>query len=187
LLCRKTGELPEWIDHANIVIEASRATASYEEQVGDGLLEMVKAQIDAVQLNVRGGNHPQDGGETQSIDSEFVRTYAGSSEAIAARAAHAAEHVLRQEAAGRSWVNSSCWTVQVGTVIRHSRYGYRGVVYGYDPCCMASESWQQQMNVSRLQSGAGTRLYKWLCAFAAAIDDSCWCRTTVLPCVGRQP
>ena len=148
--------MPEWVDHANIVIEASQATAAPCESTADGLLGMVKAQIEAVQMNIRGGHHSQDGGEMQSIDSEFVRTYGGSNEAIAARAAHTAKHVLHQEAAGRSCAESSCWKVQVGTIIRHNCYGYRGVIYGYDPCCMASESWQQQMNVIRLESGAGT-------------------------------
>ena len=77
------------------------------------------------------------------------------------RAAHAAEHVLRREAAGRGWAGSSCWAVEVGTIIRHRRYGYRGVVYGYDPCCMASEAWQQRMNVAGLESGAGTLLVEY--------------------------
>ena len=121
---------------------------------------MVRAQIEAVQVNIRGSNHPQHNG-TESVDSELVRTYAGSSDAVAARAAHAAEHVLRREAAGRGWAGSSCWAVEVGTIIRHRRYGYRGVVYGYDPCCMASESWQQRMNVAGLESGAGTLLVEY--------------------------
>lgn len=122
---------------------------------------MIRAQIEAVQTNIRGSNHPQHNGTTESVDSEFVRTYAGSSDAAAARAARAAEHVLRREAAGRGWAGSSCWAVEVGTIIRHRRYGYRGVVYGYDPCCMASESWQQRMNVARLESGAGALLVEY--------------------------
>lgn len=29
----------------------------------------------------------------------------------------------------------------VGQVIRHRRYGYRGVIFGVDPVCTASEAW----------------------------------------------
>jgi heat shock protein HspQ len=29
----------------------------------------------------------------------------------------------------------------VGQVVRHKRYGYRGVIVGYDPCCKAEDDW----------------------------------------------
>jgi heat shock protein HspQ len=30
-----------------------------------------------------------------------------------------------------------------GDVVRHRRYGYRGVIFGGDPVCTASEAWYQ--------------------------------------------
>ena len=32
---------------------------------------------------------------------------------------------------------------ELGTVINHNLYGYRGVVVAVDPCCMAGEIWYQ--------------------------------------------
>jgi heat shock protein HspQ len=31
----------------------------------------------------------------------------------------------------------------IGEVVRHRRYGYRGVIFGWDPVCTASEDWYQ--------------------------------------------
>ena len=46
----------------------------------------------------------------------------------------------------------SSGTVQfkVGDVIRHRRYHYRGVIYGWDPECKAEEEWMQQMRIDQL-------------------------------------
>lgn len=33
---------------------------------------------------------------------------------------------------------------QVGDVIHHRRYGYRGAVFGRDPSCAADEAWYQK-------------------------------------------
>ena len=43
-------------------------------------------------------------------------------------------------------------TVQfkVGDVIRHRRYHYRGVIYGWDAECKAEEDWMQQMRIDQL-------------------------------------
>jgi len=32
---------------------------------------------------------------------------------------------------------------QPGSLVRHKRYGYRGVVVDYDMCCQADEAWYQ--------------------------------------------
>ena len=39
---------------------------------------------------------------------------------------------------------------KVGDVIRHRRYHYRGVIYGWDPECKAEEEWMQQMRIDQL-------------------------------------
>ena len=39
---------------------------------------------------------------------------------------------------------------KVGDVIRHARYHYRGVIYGWDPECTADEEWMQQMRIDSL-------------------------------------
>jgi len=33
---------------------------------------------------------------------------------------------------------------QIGEVIHHKRYNYRGVVVGFDPVCTADESWYEK-------------------------------------------
>lgn len=47
----------------------------------------------------------------------------------------------------------------IGTVIRHRRYGYRGVIAGHDPHCLADEAWIQQMRVDMLPSGREQPFY----------------------------
>ncbi|KAL3159165.1 hypothetical protein ABBQ32_011153 [Trebouxia sp. C0010 RCD-2024] len=42
---------------------------------------------------------------------------------------------------------------KVGDVIRHKRYHYRGVIYGWDPECKAEEEWMQQMRIDQLPGG----------------------------------
>lgn len=39
---------------------------------------------------------------------------------------------------------------KVGDVIRHKRYHYRGVIYGWDPQCKAEEDWMLQMRIDQL-------------------------------------
>ncbi|KAI7842305.1 hypothetical protein COHA_003945 [Chlorella ohadii] len=47
----------------------------------------------------------------------------------------------------------------IGTVIRHRRYGYRGVIAGHDPRCLADEAWIQQMRVDMLPGGREQPFY----------------------------
>lgn len=51
---------------------------------------------------------------------------------------------------------------RVGDIMMHKRYHYRGVIYGWDPICKASDEWIAQMNVDalsgRAQSSDGTPL-----------------------------
>ncbi len=39
---------------------------------------------------------------------------------------------------------------RVGEIMEHRRYGYRGVVFGWDPACTAGDEWIAQMNVDAL-------------------------------------
>ena len=39
---------------------------------------------------------------------------------------------------------------KVGDVIRHKRYHYRGVIYGWDAECKAEEDWMLQMRIDQL-------------------------------------
>lgn len=41
---------------------------------------------------------------------------------------------------------------RIGQVIRHLRYGYRGVVTGWDARCLADDIWVVQMGVEALPS-----------------------------------
>lgn len=48
----------------------------------------------------------------------------------------------------------------VGQVVRHKRYNYRGVVYGWDPVCSSSEEWMLSMGVDGLPGGRAQPFYK---------------------------
>ncbi len=47
---------------------------------------------------------------------------------------------------------------KVGDVIRHRRYHYRGVIYGWDAECKAEEDWMQQMRIDQLPGTPFTHL-----------------------------
>ena len=48
---------------------------------------------------------------------------------------------------------------KVGQVFQHKRYGYTGVVVGWDPKCLAGETWIVQMGVDSLPQGRGQTFY----------------------------
>lgn len=47
----------------------------------------------------------------------------------------------------------------VGLMFQHKRYGYEGVIAGWDPKCDAGEDWIRQMNVDRLSNGREQSFY----------------------------
>lgn len=47
----------------------------------------------------------------------------------------------------------------IGQVIRHKRFEYRGVIIGYDPLCIAPEGWIQAMRVDSLSNGRSQPFY----------------------------
>jgi len=48
----------------------------------------------------------------------------------------------------------------VGHAVRHRRYGYRGVVFGWDWACEAARAWQAQMGVASLPRGPRQPFYR---------------------------
>lgn len=49
---------------------------------------------------------------------------------------------------------------RVGQTFRHKKYNYRGVIYGWDACCKASEEWiihQQVCALARRDGGGGKK------------------------------
>jgi F-box protein 21 len=48
---------------------------------------------------------------------------------------------------------------RVGDVFKHRRYGYEGVVVGWDTCCDAGETWINQMGVDRMDGGRSQSFY----------------------------
>lgn len=48
---------------------------------------------------------------------------------------------------------------KVGDIILHKRFGYHGVIFGYDPICEQTIAWQRQMGVSELAFGANQPFY----------------------------
>ncbi|CAI5942371.1 unnamed protein product [Closterium sp. NIES-65] len=51
---------------------------------------------------------------------------------------------------------------RVGTIVRHRRFGYRGIVFGWDPRCTADETWIAQMQVDKLRLGRVQPFYRLL-------------------------
>ncbi|WPT15159.1 F-box only protein 21 [Picochlorum sp. SENEW3] len=47
----------------------------------------------------------------------------------------------------------------IGNVIEHKRYGYRGIIMGYTATCEASRSWVSMMNVAALERGLNQPFY----------------------------
>lgn len=61
----------------------------------------------------------------------------------------------------RGSANNYADTVQyrVGDMFRHKRYNYTAVVIGWDPACMASQSWIDHMGIDSLPGGRGQSFY----------------------------
>ncbi|QDZ23995.1 hemimethylated DNA-binding protein YccV [Chloropicon primus] len=49
---------------------------------------------------------------------------------------------------------------KIGMTMRHTRYNYRGVIYGWDFTCAAGEEWIKQMGVDDLPGGRNQPFYK---------------------------
>lgn len=60
-------------------------------------------------------------------------------------------------------LDSSVARHQVGTVIQHRRYGYKGLIFGWDPTCKRPKSWVEKNRVDELEHGEPS-------AFLLAID-----------------
>ncbi|GAA95756.1 uncharacterized protein L969DRAFT_101844 [Mixia osmundae IAM 14324] len=48
----------------------------------------------------------------------------------------------------------------IGTVFRHKKYGYTGVIISWDLTCQAPDQWQAQMQIHRLPRGADQPFYQ---------------------------
>jgi F-box protein 21 len=48
---------------------------------------------------------------------------------------------------------------KIGQLFKHERYGYEGVITGWDPSCDAGEDWIQEMGVDRLPKGRNQSFY----------------------------
>jgi F-box protein 21 len=48
---------------------------------------------------------------------------------------------------------------RVGQVVQHKRYAYRGVIYGWDDRCKATDHWMQTMNIDGLPGGRRQPFY----------------------------
>lgn len=52
----------------------------------------------------------------------------------------------------------------VGTIFRHRRFGYVGIIKSWDPRCCASETWMQDNNIDRLDNGGRKQPFYPICA-----------------------
>lgn len=91
---------------------------------------------------------------------------------------HTLEHIeRRKEEAGpevkrHSEEKHKCVCYSVGLVMKHKRYGYNCVIYGWDPSCMMGHEWIRNMNVHSLPHGPNQPFYNVLvedgsCRYAA--------------------
>ena len=53
-------------------------------------------------------------------------------------------------------------TYRVGQIVRHKKYGYRGVIIGYDATCKADLSWKRRMRIHTLDHGDNQPFYNLL-------------------------
>jgi heat shock protein HspQ len=49
---------------------------------------------------------------------------------------------------------------RAGDVVRHREYGYRAVVYEWDPSCQADSNWQNATSVQLLPNGGSQPFYR---------------------------
>ncbi|XP_069816848.1 F-box only protein 21 isoform X1 [Dendropsophus ebraccatus] len=83
--------------------------------------------------------------------------------AVAYLVQHTLEHIeRRKEDSGpnvklRSSEKDVCYTV--GLIVRHRRYDYRGVIFGWDPVCMMPPDWIENLSVHQLPQGANQPFY----------------------------
>ncbi|CAG9462545.1 unnamed protein product [Pedinophyceae sp. YPF-701] len=69
------------------------------------------------------------------------------------------ENGMRKARRERSTEGARQVRYRVGTVMRHARYGYRGVITGWDERCEASRDWIRGMGVGQLQRGESQPFY----------------------------
>ncbi|KAG8597862.1 hypothetical protein GDO81_002412 [Engystomops pustulosus] len=83
--------------------------------------------------------------------------------AVAYLVQHTLEHIeRRREDSGpnvklRSSEKEVCYSV--GLLVRHKRYGYSGVIFGWDPVCMMPPDWIENLSVHQLPQGANQPFY----------------------------
>jgi len=65
-------------------------------------------------------------------------------------------YVFRWELAKQSEVVPA---YALGQVLTHRKFGYRGVIIGYDPTCLQTDEWVEQMGVERLPGGRNQPFY----------------------------
>lgn len=82
---------------------------------------------------------------------------------------HAAERQLRSKLSAsprrdesRAKERSAVVRFTVGTVIVHKRYGYLGLIYGWDETCQMPDEWIARMGVDNLQRGTNQPFYNTL-------------------------
>ncbi|EMP24404.1 F-box only protein 21 [Chelonia mydas] len=91
---------------------------------------------------------------------------------------HTLEHIERRkeevgpEVKHRSDEKHKDICFSIGLVMKHKRYGYNCVIYGWDPTCMMGQEWIRNMNVHSLPHGPHQPFYNVLvedgsCRYAA--------------------
>ncbi|PSC76764.1 F-box only 21 [Micractinium conductrix] len=69
--------------------------------------------------------------------------------------------------AARAAAASAGVLFRVGAIVRHRRYDYSGVIVGYDPVCLAPDSWCELMRVDLLPNGRNQPF------FHVLVDERC--------------
>ncbi|XP_044146683.1 LOW QUALITY PROTEIN: F-box only protein 21 [Bufo gargarizans] len=83
--------------------------------------------------------------------------------AVAYLVQHTLEHIERRKedfgpnVRRRSSEKEVCYSV--GLLVRHKRYDYRGVIFGWDPVCMMPPDWIEILSVHQLPQGASQPFY----------------------------
>ncbi|KAF2752067.1 YccV-like-domain-containing protein [Sporormia fimetaria CBS 119925] len=93
---------------------------------------------------------------------KYLLPYLGSHPG-AVRLAHFMQDLMTTDAQPktphRRGPESSRVSFKVGQLFKHARYGYEGVVTGWDPACDAGEEWISHMQVDELPNGRNQSFY----------------------------
>ena len=104
-----------------------------------------------------GGGASEEAGAKEEAAGEEVVSIEETAAAEEAKETEAEEHYFRFELRRQSDHNIE---YDIGDMMVHARYGYRGAIVGFDDVCMETEEWMATMGVDKLSQGRDQPFYQ---------------------------